>query len=367
MDVIRRYGRKLRSRTVRRLASVGAVAEAVAKDQRQHREARLFERFEPGSLFSKLDTPETDSARPRYILTDCTLTPEERRRVGGTVADLDTMTDEEIANGVFYVCFRFDSDAIPLVRRIKEAGGIFIPHRAYRKTEYRFISRAACRAIEKTLAKRERISHFDVLSHENICEALEITAELPGDFVEIGVYRGGSALTALNMLDELHAARPDLPKRRAWLFDTFTGFDYPEAQTSSDRIWAGTHALFGLEQTIAFIDETLEGTRTEHKLIASNICADELPAEIRAIAVANVDVDIYDATLAALEKVAPRMVPGGIIICEDPPTTPDLYGAMLAMEEFLQSETGRKFVKVFKSNQYFLIRRHDAGSAPGRG
>jgi hypothetical protein len=310
--------------------------------------------------------PPPAEAKQRYVLSDYTLTPEEQRRIGGTVADLDRMTDEQIADGVFYICFRFDSDAIPLVRRIKDAGGIFIPHRAYQKTEYRFISRPACRAIEKTLTRRKRISHFDVLSHENICEALEITAELPGDFVEIGVYRGGSALTALNMLDELHAARPDLPKKRAWLFDTFTGFDYPEAQASSDRIWAGTHALFGLEQTIAYIDETLKDTKTEHKLIASNICADELPGEIRAIAVANVDVDIYDATLAALEKVAPRMLPGGIIVCEDPPTTPDLYGAMLAMEEFLQSEIGRKFVKVFKSNQYFLIRRHDAEAAAGR-
>ena len=82
-----------------------------------------------------------------------------------------------------------------------------------------------------------------------------------------------------------------------------------------------------------------------------------LPSILNKIAVANIDVDLYEATAAALIKVAPLVVKGGIIICEDPTSTPGLYGACVAMHNFLQSNAeGRKFLPVFKGGQYFLIK-----------
>ena len=44
------------------------------------------------------------------------------------------------------------------------------------------------------------------------------------------------------------------------------------------------------------------------------------------------------------------------MICEDPASTPALYGALLTMEEFLESEEGSQYVKVFKKGQYFLVK-----------
>ena len=52
-----------------------------------------------------------------------------------------------------------------------------------------------------------------------------------------------------------------------------------------------------------------------------------------------------------------KIVSGGIIICEDPPSTPALYGALLAMEKFLNTEEGKNYVKIFKGSQYFLLRK----------
>jgi hypothetical protein len=43
--------------------------------------------------------------------------------------------------------------------------------------------------------------------HENICEALEITKDVEGDYVEVGVYKGGSALTALNYLHQINSKK----------------------------------------------------------------------------------------------------------------------------------------------------------------
>ena len=71
---------------------------------------------------------------------------------------------------------------------------------------------------------------------------------------------------------------------------------------------------------------------------------------------ANIDVDMYEPTLAALHQVHPHMVTGGIIICEDPASTPSLYGALLAMQEFLDSPAGKCYTKIFKGAQYFLIK-----------
>ena len=49
--------------------------------------------------------------------------------------------------------------------------------------------------------------------------------------------------------------------------------------------------------------------------LQANILNDDLPDE--EIAVANIDVDMFEATLLALYKIAPRMVLGGVILLED--------------------------------------------------
>ena len=91
-------------------------------------------------------------------------------------------------------------------------------------------------------------------------------------------------------------------------------------------------------------------------MVKSNICSDELPSEIDKISLANVDVDALEATATALEKVAKKVVIGGIILAEDATSTPALIGAFYAMEEFLKTDLGKHFMKLHLQGQYFLIR-----------
>lgn len=231
-----------------------------------------------------------------------------------------------------------------------------MPHWDVSKTSYRFVNRLALNAIVKTYGQAKRISHFNLLVHENICEAIYMTRHLNGDYIEIGVYKGGSALTAVNFIDELALVEPGLAARKVWLLDTFDGFNYEAAKNSPDAIWCGTHGLFGVEGTIAFIRETLSATSTPVEILENNIVSDEFPAGIRKISVANIDVDLYEPTIRALQKIAPLMELGGIIICEDPASTPGLYGALLAMEEFLESPQGVDYMKIFKGGQYLLLK-----------
>jgi len=313
--------------------------------------------FEPITQTSKSVGPETFPDKKRYIVSDQPVPSEQVERIGPVIRDITSLPASEIAESVFYVAFQCDSDALPTLRAIKQHGGIFVPHMNFAKTDYRFVNRLAHNAMVKTWEKGDSVSHLNTGIHENICEALDLTSNLDGDYVEIGVYRGGSALTALNYLDELAARSVQAPRKKAWLLDTYEGFNYEEAGRSSDTLWSGTHGLYGKEETMRYIRNTImKDVSSDFELVASNICADDLPVSIKKIAVANIDVDMYEATLAALHKVAPLIVQGGIIIAEDPTSTPGLYGALLALDEFMASPAGAPFYKIFKGSQYYLIK-----------
>jgi hypothetical protein len=155
------------------------------------------------------------------------------------------------------------------------------------------------------------------------------------------------------MLD--YAANKNLPPRHFWFFDVFQGFDYDEALASSDATWANTHATEGE----AIVRHRLEGKAGANQVTVEklNIITDELPDELGPIAVANIDVDLYEAVLAGLTRIAPLMQTGGIMICEDAGHTPALVGAALALEQFLDSDLGAGFTPVhMTSGQTFLIR-----------
>lgn len=327
-----------------------------------------FQRIPTPELFCKLSMyePYSDSTKDLspaafpgkfvYIVTDQEVPVDTVAKMGALVlSSVDVLTDEQVSQSLFYLYFGCDSDALPTLRRLKAAGGTYVPHLNFTKTEYRFVNRMAHDALRSTWSKADRVSHLLMAIHENICEALDITSRLSGHYVEIGVFRGGSALTALNYIDAQQRSGIG-NSRKAWLLDTYEGFNYEEARSSSDALWSDTHKLYGREATMAHIRETLSHISAPFELVVSNICADALPAEIDRISVANIDVDMYEPTLAAYHKVAPLMEVGGVIIAEDPTSTPGLYGALLAMEEFLGSQVGQPFCKIFKGGQYFLVK-----------
>jgi len=295
--------------------------------------------------------------KKKFLLTDCNIRPDTLKDIQ-VLRTTYNLSNEEVRNSFFYIYYLCDSDALPELRRITSCGGVFFPHFDYSNTHYRFINRRALNAILSTFEKTKtgRLFPFSNIVHENICEALELTKNLDGDYVEIGVHKGGSASTALNYLCDLRDEKNNKVNRKAWLLDTFDGFNYDEAYKSSDVSWADTLKLFGVEKTMNYIKETFSDISVNFELVQSNICTDMLPSAIKKIVVANIDVDMFESTRDSLLKISPLVVKGGIIICEDPACTPALYGAFLAMEDFLATKEGKNYIKIFKSGQYFLIR-----------
>jgi hypothetical protein len=93
-------------------------------------------------------------------------------------------------------------------------------------------------------------------------------------------------------------------------------------------------------------------------VIKSNVIEDDLPGETGRIAVCNLDVDMYEAVSSGLQKLAPMVCPGGIIVAEDQGHTPSLSGAYLTLVEFLKTSVGNQFIPVhMASGQMFLIKK----------
>lgn len=134
-----------------------------------------------------------------------------------------------------------------------------------------------------------------------------------GDFVEVGVYQGGSALVLYGIAMQ--------QGRQLWLFDTFTGIPYADPELG-DRHKVGD-----------FKDTNLDALRAAMPAaqFMVGLFPETLKPEPRAIALAHVDCDQYRSVRACIEELGPRMVPGGVIVFDDYNALP---GAKRAVEEF---------------------------------
>lgn len=286
-----------------------------------------------------------------YILTDMKpiVNAGFAMQTDGIIDNLDNFSDELISNSAFYIEFSRGDIAVPFIRRIIKNNGLFAPPPDFNRKAYEAFSTHASITHNEIINALQSNYFGDRESEMQICQAVEITKDLEGDFVEIGVYSGTSALTALVHMRNIGV------KRKCWLLDTYSGFNYAAAKNSSDVIWDGTHQMQP-DLTIERIKNLVSNTEQEVHVVPNEICSQQLPQEITKIALAHVDVDLYDAVLAALVKIGPMVVNKGIIVLDDPSSIPGLYGAYVAMKDFLETELGKNFVCVHTTTKHFLIK-----------
>jgi O-methyltransferase len=166
-------------------------------------------------------------------------------------------------------------------------------------------------------------------------ELLKLVAPLEGDTAEAGVYRGASSwfiCQARSTSGSIHHG-----------FDSFEGLSEPEA---ADGAYWRTRDL-----AVTIDDAAQVLAPFNAKLYRGWIPEVFEQAEIDKLVFAHIDVDLYEPTMASLEYFYPRLVTGGIILCDDYgfDTCP---GAKLAFDEFMaersepiiHSPTGQGFV-----------------------
>lgn len=143
----------------------------------------------------------------------------------------------------------------------------------------------------------------------NLYSSLELVRGLEGDVAECGVWKGLSALLICGRLKELE---PGYDGTGFTVFDSFEGLSAP---TSDDRLDAKVAGKFG--------DSSVEGVRrTLEEFPGIALRKGWIPevfkgAPERRYRFVHVDVDLVAPTVASFEYFLPRMVPGGVIICDD--------------------------------------------------
>jgi hypothetical protein len=155
----------------------------------------------------------------------------------------------------------------------------------------------------------------------NVDQALR--ERIPGDFVELGVYKGNSAGVLAAFARE-HA-------RQVFLFDTFGGFDERDLR----GVDGGRNVQF--EDTSLAAVQRLVGTRNVtyvQGFFPESARQTQLPDTI---AVAHLDCDLYQPTRAGLECFYPRLSPGGIILVHDY-SSGHWPGVTQAVDEFCEGK-----------------------------
>lgn len=159
-----------------------------------------------------------------------------------------------------------------------------------------------------SLITKDRLDVLSALAKQSL--------RLWGSFVELGVYRGGSALVIAEAMKD--------SGKTLHLFDTFAGLfgADPRYDQHTDGEFAAT-----MEEVRAILP--LEPNIELHRGTIPN----SLSSFTTEVAFVHLDLDLRAPTLHALFSMYPRMERGGVMIFDDY-TMPDCPGVRSAIQEF---------------------------------
>lgn len=176
-----------------------------------------------------------------------------------------------------------------------------------------------------TMIGRKRMDNLQFSLEAVLCE------NIPGDFVECGVWKGGACIFLRGML-KAH----DVRDRLVWVADSFCGLPAPAPESdegldlSRDRY---PQLAVSLERVQSYFE--LFGLLDDQVRFLPGWFADTLPgASIDRISLLRLDGDLYSSTMDILRTLYDKVSAGGFVIVDD-------YGAVpqcaRAVQEFRSS------------------------------
>jgi O-methyltransferase len=173
------------------------------------------------------------------------------------------------------------------------------------------------KTFDKYALLYDRYKGYTMLPQQHFVLNLDLCnsfRQVPGDYVECGVWRGGMSAAIAEVLGE---------QRQLHLFDSFEGL--PPAREID-----GKAALAWQQNTTSpdyfdnctaderFVKEAMTLARHENYCLYKGWFDKTLPGSIqRPIGILRLDGDWYDSTMACLDNLYPKVVAGGLIILDD--------------------------------------------------
>jgi hypothetical protein len=163
---------------------------------------------------------------------------------------------------------------------------------------------------------------------------------VPGDFAEVGVYRGNTA--------RILAQAARVGGRRLILFDTFSGFDSAD-QADADH------------PSRAFADTSLEKVKDFVGTDCVEYVVGRFPDSLSIVkipdrfAIVHLDCDLEQPTAAGLDYFYPRLSPGGLFILHDY-CSGHWSGCARAVDAFFKDKPERPVLMPDKSGTAILVK-----------
>lgn len=221
--------------------------------------------------------------------------------------------------------------------------------RDHQKDAFEYNSRSGLMDVEECfLPIFENCRRYSMTSAERMYALYKaaryvIEAGIPGDFVECGVWRGGSMMVVAQALLEKGIKDRDL-----YLFDTFEGLPKPDESKDID-LW-GNRAIDGW-RPLSKDDEKSGWANAGLDEVRKNLLSTGYPAERihfvkgmvertipeqapQDIALLRLDTDWYESTKHELEHLYPRLAPQGVMIIDD---YGHFKGAKEAVDEYIET------------------------------
>ncbi len=190
------------------------------------------------------------------------------------------------------------------------------------------------------------------VSEQKMQRLAALVSEVPGEFVEIGVFRGESFQWMVR-----EALRHN--RKRAHAFDSFFGMMKPRAEDQGQypegKLSVGGPNKFHEEMKKRHVEKDFYSIHPGFIPECFNGFGDP-------IALAFVDVDQYFPTLTALNWVWERLVPGGIIIADDYFRDRGICAAR-GIDEFLSTRSPLD-VHFLECRDTQIVLRNGKGSVP---
>lgn len=182
-----------------------------------------------------------------------------------------------------------------------------------------------------------------------------IRQNIPGCFVECGVWRGGCVMLMAKVLADMNVNDRDL-----YLFDTFEGMTAP---TDKDQNHKGYMAAEVFEETKFDDREGSDWCYASIEDVQRNVAATDYPSDRiqyikgkvedtlpgkapEQIALLRLDTDWYESTKAEMDAMYPRLVTGGILIIDDYYTW---SGSKEAVDEYVKEHDLSIFIMPMSS------------------